>query len=46
MPVCRDTCWQGISEDTHLENWYKKLGYETVLKWNSDGIVMVKQHEE
>ena len=31
---------------THIENWYKKLGYETVLKWNSDGIVMEKQHEE
>ena len=31
---------------THIENWYKKLGYETVLKWNSDGIVMDKQHEE
>ena len=31
---------------THLENWYKKLGYKTVLKWNSDGIVMEKQHEE
>ena len=27
---------------THLENWYKKLGYETVLKWNSEGIVMEK----
>ena len=27
---------------THIENWYKKLGYETVLKWNSDGIVMEK----
>ena len=25
---------------THIENWYKKLGYKTVLKWNSDGIVM------
>ncbi len=25
---------------THIENWYKKLGYETVLKWNSDGIIM------
>ena len=24
---------------THIENWYKKLGYETVLKWNADGIV-------
>ena len=31
---------------THLENWYKKLGYKTVLKWNSDGIVMEKQYEE
>ena len=25
---------------THIENWYKKLGYKTVLKWISDGIVM------
>lgn len=31
---------------THIENWYKKLGYETVLKWNSDGIVLEKQHEK
>ena len=31
---------------THIENWYKKLGYETVLKWNSGGIIMEKQHEK
>lgn len=24
---------------THIENWYKKLGYKTVLKWNSKGII-------
>lgn len=27
---------------THVDKWYEKLGYETVLKWNSGGIVWVK----
>ncbi|MBR6308677.1 MAG: GNAT family N-acetyltransferase [Lachnospiraceae bacterium] len=27
---------------THIENWYKKLGYETVLKWNRYGIIEEK----
>ena len=24
---------------THIEDWYKKLGYKTVLKWNKYGIL-------
>lgn len=24
---------------THLENWYKKLGYRPVLRWNSGGMI-------
>ncbi len=24
---------------THLENWYRKLGYRPVLRWNSGGIL-------
>ncbi len=24
---------------THLDGWYQKLGYQTVLKWNSKGII-------
>lgn len=24
---------------THVEHWYAKLGYETVLKWNCNGFV-------
>ena len=24
---------------THLEHWYEKLGYHTVLRWNSSGIL-------
>ena len=24
---------------THLERWYSKLGYRTVLRWNSKGIL-------
>ena len=28
---------------THIENWYKKLGYETVLKWNKYGIIEEKK---
>lgn len=28
---------------THLENWYRKLGCEKVLKWNSSGIAWEKE---
>ena len=27
---------------THIGHWYAKLGYETILKWNRDGILWVK----
>lgn len=28
---------------THLEHWYQKLGYQTVLKWNSQGIIEIRE---
>ncbi len=27
---------------THVDRWYAKLGYETVLRWNSGGILWAK----
>lgn len=27
---------------THIGHWYAKLGYETILKWNRDGILWAK----
>ena len=27
---------------THIDHWYAKLGYETIVKWNRDGIVWAK----
>ncbi len=24
---------------THLERWYGKLGYKTVLRWNREGLI-------
>lgn len=28
---------------TAIDHWYEKLGYETVVKWNGDGIVWAKE---
>ncbi len=27
---------------THVDHWYAKLGYETVVRWNGEGIVWAK----
>ena len=24
---------------THIDHWYAKLGYKTVLRWNRDGVL-------
>ncbi len=31
---------------THPEQWYQKLGYRTVLRWNKDGFFMMGQREK
>ncbi|MCR4620892.1 MAG: GNAT family N-acetyltransferase [Clostridiales bacterium] len=32
-------CYISWIHYTHLENWYARLGYSTVVRWNSRGIV-------
>lgn len=31
---------------THLANWYARLGYRPVLRWNSSGILWTEQAED
>ena len=31
---------------THVDKWYAKLGYETVVRWNRNGIVWTKPDQE
>lgn len=31
---------------THIDHWYARLGYETIIKWNRDGILWAKESEE